>query len=307
MTAIVLVVFALARCTSREADGAPCEGGSDCKSERCEHGYCGGSNCKVDGDCHPGWICGPASSGFLGFGSSGPRCEPRCGACPPTMYCEDGAGAGSTCREGKKPLAVGIEKPAEPPVVGDPVTLTATVRETTGPVKRVTWAFNQSEGVETTPLLTLTRAFEKSIHLTVAVVDESGRVGHASMNLDTACRREGRECRPELCCGGAVRVLCLPGPASGALVCRVPVVPVVTITGPTSATKGQPVTFEARINGDAPLSYVDWYFGMTYKRGDRGQASMTFAFPYAGDVSIVADAFDELGMGGKATASIRVE
>lgn len=299
-----VLIAVLTHCAAREGDGAPCEESSDCKSERCERGYCYGSSCKTDADCNDGWVCTPGGSGLLGFGGSGPTCEPHCGACPPSMYCDDGAGAGRACTLGKKPLSVLLEKPPDA-IVGDPVTLRASVRETTGAVKRVTWGIdNGTGGADTSPDLTLTRSFDTSAFVQVSVEDESGRTGSASMNVVPKCRAEGRECRAGLCCTGEGDVRCLSGATSTGLVCRLAVVPFVTISGPATATKDQPVTFSVDVKSDAPVTYVEWSFGTIYRRGEYGQLSFTYAFSYAGDIPIVARARDELGMIGEGKSSI---
>jgi hypothetical protein len=260
----VLVSTACLLPPRNQADGASCSDDDECKSERCNQGYCLGSTCKPgdSSSCDSGWKCVHSDPDFISgfFGADGSdRCEPTCGSCPGNSYCAKGDKVGeSLCTFGKAPLDITIEAPRA--VAGQPARLVAVAAAPAGAIVKCQWETGDGQpGVET-PGPELTHVFEaptQQARISATCTDDGGRIGTGELHLEVVCQPSGEGCVASYCCEGETH--CVPATSGSGTVCRAPLPPTLTVSGPNPIPVDTEGEYTASVTGgEGELRSVTW-------------------------------------------------
>jgi hypothetical protein len=299
---------------TNQVDGAACEDESECQSGRCDQGFCSGSSCKLNdaSTCNDGWKCihsGPDPiSGFFGADGSD-TCRATCGHCPGNMHCAKGGKDGETlCTFGKAPLELSVQHPNA--VAGQPVRLTAVATAPSGRLVKCEWSTGDAKPSAVTNGPELTHVFDndtlgrqpQTFPIQVRCTDDGGRTGSVDAAIEVGCQPSVGACVPSLCCADR-GFHCLA--SGGGAVCRLPVAPTVTITGPTTVPLYIDAEFTAALSGgEGEAVSFSWTFSDT--SFDRNGTTIEHSFSKAGAATVRARGRTSLGQDVEQTHTVMV-
>lgn len=170
-------MVALMACTflTPKSDGSACGSNDDCRSKICTTGYCGGSNCKRDGDCESGWTC-HYDDGILGIGSS-QRCEGPCSQCAAGTSCPKGGSPNGPCIDPRPHVVIDQPTHDDGGVLkipyGRPITFHATATSPTG--SKITFEWSAGPQLAQGETATFTFATSNGISgVSVTATDDNG-------------------------------------------------------------------------------------------------------------------------------------
>ncbi len=301
---VVLSTACLLPVTDR-VDGASCADDDECKSHRCNEGYCGGSSCKPNdaSTCDGGWKCIHSDpdpiSGFFGADGSD-TCRPTCGHCPGNMYCEKGGTDGTTlCSFGKAPLELGVQLPQA--ITGRPARIVAVATPPAGRLVKCEWSTGDGKPAEETAGPELTHVYDfgpqvtsqQQFPLRVSCQDDGGRRGSVEASVEVGCQPKEGACTPSVCCADP-GFHCLPATGGSGNVCRAPVAPQLTITGAATIPVYQSTDFTASTSGgEGQILSVTWKFSDS--SFDRNGITVSRSFSDVGTATVRAQARTSLG------------
>jgi hypothetical protein len=177
------------------------------------------------------------------------------------MYCAEGGTNGETlCSYGKAPLQLTIE--ASGVVAGQPARLKAVAAQPAGTLVKCEWDPGDGQPREETGP-ELTHVYERGnqqYRASVSCTDASGRQGSTDVLFEASCQPSTGACAPSACCAES-GFHCLTATSGEGNVCRMPLAPVLTVSGPNPIPIHTTGEYTASASGgEGELRYVTWSF-----------------------------------------------
>jgi hypothetical protein len=294
------------------ADGSECSKDDECKSNRCNDGYCSGSSCEKAGStegCDDGWKCvhhdADPITGFFGNDGSD-TCQPTCGHCPGNYHCPKEAPAGTQCSYGRAPLEITIT--AEKAIIGRPVKIIASAANAAGPLASCSWEVGDGKPGEYNVGPIVTRTFEDAReHWAKATCkDGAGAIGSGEGKVDVACPPSGDACIPKKCCAN-MDERCVSSPV-GSPTCRIPTPVVLEITGPSTVEVNAEATWTvAAVGGDGQVGSVYWSFSdESFPSSFSSGPTTEHSFYKLGEQKVIAKVTTDINTSGQKELTVNV-